>query len=306
MTDHFYPDSLKRLPIWGLWRIERNEKGKPTKVPYSAHYNGRASSTNPDAWGNFDQVVRKYASNPDFYDGIALVISKDYGLLFIDIDHCIDANGEMSGTAVGIIDSFEGQYMEFSQSGSGVHIITKGTVPKSFKNSQNGVEMYIDKRFCALTGNAFRRYEPTEEQSVIDEIYQRYKPPEAERKCVKTSHRTLQNSDRWVIDHASGRGRFDDLYSGRWTSAGYASQSEADLSLCLILAFWTDCDADQIDRIFRSSGLYREKWERDDYRQRTIQNAIDQCEEPISEYIRRSNREGGERLDRELREIWDN
>jgi hypothetical protein len=34
-------------------------------------------------------------------------------------------------------------------------------------------------------------------------------------------------------------------------------------------------DEEQIDRIFRNSGLYRGKWERDDYREWTIQKALD-------------------------------
>jgi putative DNA primase/helicase len=50
--------------------------------------------------------------------------------------------------------------------------------------------------------------------------------------------------------------------------------SEADLALCRELAFWTQ-NEQQIDRIFRCSGLCRGKWEhRADYRESTIQLAI--------------------------------
>lgn len=302
----YYPESLKRFPIWALWRLEPDPKGRLTKVPYSPHYDGRASSTNPDTWGTFDQAISKYESRPNFYNGISLIISKDYELVFVDIDHCIDDNGEMNETASDIVGSFGEQFVETSQSGTGIHIIARGSIPKNFKNTGNGVEMYADKRFCSLTGNVLFKGDPTEEQSVIDELFQRYKTPEKVKKTVRSKNRALNNSDQWVIDHASERGRFKDLFSGDWTSAGYGSQSEADLSLCLILAFWTDCDPDQMDRIFRSSGLYRDKWERNDYREATIQNAIDQCEETLPEFINRKNREGGERLDRAMREDWDN
>jgi primase-polymerase (primpol)-like protein len=47
------------------------------------------------------------------------------------------------------------------------------------------------------------------------------------------------------------------------------------MALCGILAFYTGNDADRMDRLFRQSELYREKWERPDYRERTIQRAID-------------------------------
>ena len=40
----------------------------------------------------------------------------------------------------------------------------------------------------------------------------------------------------------------------------YPSHSNADYAFCKILAWWTN-DFWQIDRIFRSSGLYREKWD---------------------------------------------
>ncbi len=300
MNKRYYPETLKNLPIWALWRIEPGKNDRPTKVPYSPNYDGRASTTNPRTWGAFDQAVRKYESRPDYYDGIALIISKRYELVFVDIDHCIDDNGEMSETASQIVGSFDGQFVEVSQSGTGIHIITRGSIPKNFKNSQNGVEMYGDKRFCALTGNVLCKGEPTESQSAIDEIYKRYKTPDTAKKTARSKTWASLHDDQWVIDHASERGRFRDLFSGDWSSAGYGSQSEADLALCLILAFWTDCDPDQMDRIFRSSRLYREKWERDDYRETTIQKAVDQCGDTLSGFIHRKNVEAGARLDWEL------
>lgn len=301
----YYPKSLKPFPIWALWRLEPGKNDRLTKVPYSPHYDGRASSANPRTWGTFDQAVRKYESRPDFYNGISLAVSKQYELVFVDIDHCVDDDGVLNETASDIVGSFGEQFMEFSQSGTGIHIIARGQIPKNFKNSKNGVEMYADKRFCSLTGNVLFEGEPTPEQAVIDELYQRYKTPEKPKKTVRSNSGALTNSDQWVIDHAKGRGRFNNLFSGDWSSAGYGSQSEADLALCLILAFWTDRNTDQMDRIFRSSGLYRDKWERNDYRESTLQNAVCQCEESVFEYKQRKNRERGERLDMELLEEWD-
>jgi len=65
----------------------------------------------------------------------------------------------------------------------------------------------------------------------------------------------------------------------------HASQSEADQALCNHLAFWTGKDADQMDRIFRRSGLLRDKWDKKHYGdgrtygEATIQNAIDSTTE---------------------------
>jgi NrS-1 polymerase HBD domain len=66
--------------------------------------------------------------------------------------------------------------------------------------------------------------------------------------------------------------KLEALYRGDTT--GYHSHSEADLALCSHLAFWTDGDVERIDALFRTSGLMRPKWERADYRKRTIGAAI--------------------------------
>ena len=58
--------------------------------------------------------------------------------------------------------------------------------------------------------------------------------------------------------------------------------SRADQALVSLLAFWTR-DAAQLDRLFRRSALFRQKWERADYRDRTIAKALDRgdaCEPP--------------------------
>jgi hypothetical protein len=65
--------------------------------------------------------------------------------------------------------------------------------------------------------------------------------------------------------------------------SAYNSHSEADIAMCNILAFWTGRDAGQMDRLYRSSGLMREKWDRPQsgstYGQITIQKAVDECRE---------------------------
>jgi len=55
--------------------------------------------------------------------------------------------------------------------------------------------------------------------------------------------------------------------SSLWTSRGsrYPSQSEADMGLCFYLGFWTGGDPERMDRLFRDSGLMREKWDRQHY-----------------------------------------
>lgn len=86
-------------------------------------------------------------------------------------------------------------------------------------------------------------------------------------------------SDKSVIEKAlkSANGeRFKALWQG--DTSGYASSSEADLALCGMLAFWCGRDIGQMDRLFRKSGLMRDKWNRQQsgstYGMLTIQKAI--------------------------------
>lgn len=59
-----------------------------------------------------------------------------------------------------------------------------------------------------------------------------------------------------------------------------ASQSEADMALCCMLAFWSGKNREQIDRLFRQSRLFRPKWDEshfsggDTYGGRTLDDAL--------------------------------
>ena len=80
--------------------------------------------------------------------------------------------------------------------------------------------------------------------------------------------------------HAARKGwKFAALWKG--DVSAYPSQSEADLALCNLLAFWTGGDAARIDRLFRQSGLMRAKWDErrggQTYGERTIATAIAGC-----------------------------
>lgn len=286
-----FPDSLRSLPNWVLWKVEERD-GRQTKVPYSAAYDGRASSVNPNTWSTFDVALDKAVEAPGEYSGLGLVITRESGLVFIDIDHCIRDNNQ-SEESKEILRHFSNQYIEVSQSGTGVHVLTKGNLPKSFKNTGAGVEAYGEKRFVALTGRKFRGHsgDPHEDQEALDWLVEKYGPAEKSRVRDQAPAERYFKSDRKIVSLASKREKkFPVLFSGDWKEL-YGSQSEADEALCTILAFWTDCDREAIDRIFRQSKLYREKWERKDYRERTIGGAIAHCDTTISEWIRNKHRE---------------
>ena len=90
-------------------------------------------------------------------------------------------------------------------------------------------------------------------------------------------------SDTDIITKIEGSKQADKFHSLYNIGQLSGDHSADDMALCSILAFWTGCDASQMDRIFRSSALMRDKWDRKQvgttYGAITIQKAIENCKE---------------------------
>lgn len=292
MNVQYIPQSLKVMSNWCAWKLEKR-KEQITKVPYQA-IGKRASSTDRNTWSTF-KLISELISTDDQYNGYGFMLSD--GIVFVDVDHCITDDGTLDERGADILSAFPLSFAEISQSGHGLHILTRGTIPRNFHNQKQGVEMYSYSRFCAVTGNAIQASEPTQEQDGIDYVFNKYSTHSGN--AISTYSEPLTTgisayTDRWVIGHAMNiegqKGKdFRTLFSGDISQ--YSSQSEADSALCTLLAFWCDRDQGQMDRIFRQSGLYRKKWEREDYRTRTLSHACEHIPESITEYQKRMNRE---------------
>lgn len=102
-------------------------------------------------------------------------------------------------------------------------------------------------------------------------------PPVAKMNTAAGGGAGATLDDQTLLDlarRAANGATFERLWRGD-TSEYRDDQSAADLALCTMLAFWTGKDEYRIDSLFRQSGLYRQKWERDEYRERTIRRACD-------------------------------
>jgi hypothetical protein len=96
-----------------------------------------------------------------------------------------------------------------------------------------------------------------------------------DERLVSTNGHHSELTDEEVIAlarSAKNGAKFEPLWSG--DTRGYPSLSEADLALVSRLAFYTQ-DEEQLDRLYRQSGLCRQKWlDRPDYRRVTIEKAF--------------------------------
>jgi len=152
------PDDLTERVQWVLWRREI-VAGRETKVPYSVHEH-RASSTKPADWGGFEKALSVWRRHPERYGGLGFVFAAEDPFVGIDLDDCLDADGNVKSWAQGIIERFSDTYTEFSPSGQGLKIWSKGRLPANLAGVRLGdgqIEMYDRSRYFTVTGQVFRR-----------------------------------------------------------------------------------------------------------------------------------------------------
>jgi Primase C terminal 1 (PriCT-1) len=151
------PDDLAELDQWLLWRYEARQ-GKPTKVPFTAD-GRRASSTNPANWTGFEAALKCWSRFPKHYAGIGFVFSKADPFVGLDLDDCLDPDGNCKDWARGTVERFADTYMEISPSGTGVKIWARGSLPANLPGVKVGdgqIEIYDHSRYFAVTSRAFR------------------------------------------------------------------------------------------------------------------------------------------------------
>jgi putative DNA primase/helicase len=139
------PGELRARPQWVAWR---GVGDKPDKVPYSARTGRRASSTDLLTWGTFEEALETYENGE--YDGLGFVFSSADPYTGIDLDNCVDGEGEIALWALEIVRYFD-SYTELSATGTGLHVIVRGEVSNRRKGD---VEVYSSKRFFTVTGHA--------------------------------------------------------------------------------------------------------------------------------------------------------
>ena len=166
-------------------------------------------------------------------------------------------------------------YGEKSPGGRGLRLMAYGQLPPEGRKA-GSFECYSEGRYLTFTGYVLGDVKPIlHRQDAIDHIHRERFPNVYAPKPEPSEAVSSNLDDAHLIEKALAArngGAFGRLWNGDWSV--YPSRSEADFALCSRLAFWTGGDAEQIDRLFRQSALYRMKWERQDYRESTIANSL--------------------------------
>ena len=302
MIGGIFLKNLKELPIWVNWNQEKwtEEKTagiKSSKPPINSITGRYAEPNDPTTWTSYETAL---TAAPKYGNGVGFMFDPNSGICGIDID--VKGCPEKESQAQEILTHFKNTYAEYSPSEDGYHIIftcdlskipqQNGKLHPLFyqKNPGNSLECYfagLTNRYFTYTGKVTNDKDVTEQTQQVLEFLEMYmkknspsatKPKEGEKTNKPSSTTILSNYD--LIEkarNAKNGTKFSALFDHGDLSAHKGDESAADLALCNILAFWLGGDFNAIDEVFRSSALYREKWNREDYRTKTINDAIARC-----------------------------
>ncbi|MDY0167630.1 MAG: AAA family ATPase [Thermoguttaceae bacterium] len=285
------PVELKEEGSWVNWKTERVKVGRNGSKPYTkipmAVMGGKASTTDPKTWAPFDLARKNFEAKSaqdgkGALDGIGIVLRGH--LVGLDLDNCRNReSGQIEPWAAEIVETI-GSYTEVSPSGTGLRIICRGKIPGT-RRRKGLVEMYDESspRYLTITGVHLDGTPTTveERQDAIERVYQMFLEPtdeDSEKSSAAISSAPPPDFDLDALFDVALAGRnapkFMGLWSGNYQRQGHPSQSEADLALASLIGYYTGPDPDRIDSYFRRSGLYRDKWERVDYREGVLEKAI--------------------------------
>ena len=277
------PQEMRTVNNWICWKAkpDPNSHSGIKKIPVNPRTGGNACMDKPVTWGSFENALA--AVDRFRLAGIGFVFAGS-GFFGIDIDDMPLDSDEVRE----IVNAMQ-TYTERSQSGNGLHLIARGSLPG--KDMRKGkIEMYAKNRFFVMTGNQIGEQGIRDCTEAVKPIYERYapkqqpEPPAPQPLPVSSMPEPAAApgaalTDNQIIELANGSAsgtKFRALWHGD-TSQYDGDESRADAALCCMLAFYTK-DAAQIDRLFRSSGLMRAKWDRktsgSTYGRITIEKAI--------------------------------
>jgi len=288
------PEDLREREQWVCWR-EEDRDGKPTKIPVTPGTGAFASSTDPETWASFETALEY--TETEHADGVGFVFTDDDPIVGVDLDDCRDPEtDDVDDAALDIIERLD-SYTEVSPSGTGYHVLIRGELPEG-RNRRGSIELYDTARFFTVTGDHVERT-PTRvarRQDALVAIHREYVQDTDNDAASNSEHRDTADDqspttetaavdvdldDENLLEKAraaSNGEKFERLWNGN--TVGYDSQSEADMALCCLLAFWTGGDPTQMEQLFRQSGLHREKWDEvhyadgSTYGEKTIERAI--------------------------------
>jgi putative DNA primase/helicase len=244
-TEQSVPAEMRERRRWVVWK-RIGDKKKPVG----------AKVNDSKTWLSFEDALETQRKA----DGIGFVLGD--GISGLDFDQCIGEDGELHPVVKRAIEMLK-SYAELSPSGNGIHILVRGNIERGRKFKATATlpkrEIYSEGRYFTFTGRRISEATALANgpvtQAALDAI-----TAEMFSDAIAHDGEPGNLHDHTIIEllkKAKNRDKFERLYRG--DISGYGSQSEADLALCRLIRFYTR-EPGTIDRVFRSSGLMRPKW----------------------------------------------
>lgn len=275
---------------WILWKLVQREGQKPLKLPVSPHTGKVIDAHDPQEWLPYDKALDQVG--PMGATGVAFVFTEAAGFWFLDIDDALDGSGQWSVTATTLCQMLYGCAVEVSQSGRGLHLFGRGTIPEhGCKNGDLKIEFYHTGRFVALTGYQASGDAGFDATAILPTLIEQYLPVDPDTNGAAGAEawsdvtdpdwsgpadddellRRMFNARASAGQVLQGRATPKQLWDNDAAALGVAypdsggrpyDASSADAALAQALAFWTGKNSERMRRMMWSSGLKREKWEK--------------------------------------------
>lgn len=292
------PEEMKHLPHWVV--------ATANKLPINPASGYGAKSNDPSTWSSFDVCLSYLKENygkevsignqKSSIEGLGFMFQKETGLVGIDIDHCLDANGNIVDERVKAILDANDAYAEVSKSCSGIHIISRGQ--KNFSSNKMHLtdeivlEVYDSARYFFITGNLLsaEKAKITDGQALLDYIGKEFFSSSNEKSSniatpIEASNEPAVISEE-VMDRLEYNLNSDEYFNRRWNGERFkGDESSDDMSLLCSLAHITH-DRETIKALFINSPYFDSKDDahkrkvivREDYIIRSINKAIEYAE----------------------------
>src|ERR1700674_1718319 len=255
---------------WVLWKLQV-VNGKETKVPYSP--SGRhAMANNPATWNTYAACMTVVSQ----FSGVGLALGD--GIVGIDFDKCCDSvTGKFTPQSREIVIALD-SYGEYSPSGTGAHVFCVADFPEEYRGVNTGkkgdaiVRAMPDFKQIEIKGSGFyftltaRHLNKTPKDLMP-------RQEQINALCRRVAAIPQSSKPSGLVASGNDEEKYKRLMAGNVGDYN-DDHSRADLALCGILARRFNNDIWKIDDAFRESGLYRDKWERSDYRSATIAKAL--------------------------------
>jgi putative DNA primase/helicase len=244
------------------WQYERRN-GQWTKPPLNLNVDpiAHASHADPRTWTTRAAVQAAYAAG--LSQGVGVVLTDEDRLAAIDLDKVRNpTTKEIVPWALAIVHRMN-TYTEVSPSGTGLRLLFLATLPP-YGRRKGPIETYETLRYMTLTGHHLSGTPTTIEdrQAELEAWHAEVWPASRARaNPLPPQPLHLDDEDLRTRMLASSKGPIIARLMAGDTSAHGDDQSSADLALCNYLAFWFGRDPARMDRVFRSTALYRAKWD---------------------------------------------